>query len=347
MAMDIGLNCTLKGAKCYLAACIESGVCKLASAAVDRIVNSTSASTPCADSTTTGSANTTSSAATSCHYGLYPLGTIGKAKIWVGRAAAVCRMIKGQPKPVALVINVMGDDPWRRKEDTGEVTGNKGARKLLPKGLFDIYEPTPEMIVDWPDFGIPTMDRRWWLRLNAALAKIDGDVILHCQGGHGRTGTAASILAAMNGWAGTDRCPVEWLRSVYCDKAVECKEQIDYIADMAECHITSTPHMDWKQDWGTDQGYGYLSAGKLGGDPKAVWKGGPGGGYVTVTTPKPRKLSIRQYRKWLRRQAHKGKLEVAVKNLTDNAMCLVEGEWYQWSAVNRKFTWKCSLHRDK
>jgi len=343
MPMDIGINCTLKGARCYLAACIESGACKLASAAVDRIVNSTSASTPSADSTTTGGVDNTSK---TCHYGLYALGTVGKAKLWVGRAAAVCRWIKGQPKPVALILNMMGDEPWRKKEETGEVIGNKGARKLLPKSLFDSYEPTPEMIVDWPDFGIPTMDRRWWVRLNAALAKVEGDVILHCQGGHGRTGTAAAILAAMNGWPGKDRCPVEWLRAVYCEKAVECKEQIRYIEDMAECHVTSNPFLDWRAEFGDNRGgYSYLAPSNLGGDPKAVWKGGPGGGYVTVTTPKPKKLSIRQYRKWVRRQAHKGKSEPTMKTITDNAMVCVEGEWYQWIAATRKFVWKCSLHK--
>jgi len=324
--MDYGVDCTLKGLKCYKASCMETGECALAHAALDRILHSTA--TTCADSTTTGDAAVLpmTNAQEHCHYGLYPIGKAGKAQIWVGREAAISNSIRNggaiEPRrePVSLIINCAGDAPWALPaERAGTVVGNSGAKKVLPGVLFDEHVPTPQIVVDWPDYGIPTLDRHWWVRLNAALRKIAGDVIVHCLGGHGRTGTAASILAVMNGWNG-EKCPVTWLREVYCRQVVECQEQIDYITRITGAKITARPR-------------GWQSAGQR----TVTW--------TPVAKRKPT-MSIRKYKKWRRDWAKlypKGKFPPeSVEDLMrggNKRVVMVDGEWWRFDPATKTFTW--------
>jgi hypothetical protein len=90
--------------------------------------------------------------------------------------------------------------------------------------------PWPHAHVDWPDFGIPA-DRAAMLE---ALADVvtragAGEVVeLGCLGGHGRTGTALACLAVLAGLA-DDQDPVEWVRSTYCERAVETDEQAAFV----------------------------------------------------------------------------------------------------------------------
>jgi hypothetical protein len=93
------------------------------------------------------------------------------------------------------------------------------------------FQPSPFMTVDWPDGGVPPFQRKWWEGLRKALEEVKGDVVIFCQGGHGRTGTAASILAGMEGLT-KKGCPVRWVRKHYCTKAVETTAQINYISEI-------------------------------------------------------------------------------------------------------------------
>lgn len=335
MAQEIGINCTLKGAHCYLSACIESGVCKLGEQAVDRIINATSG--PAADSTTTGGAKVpaTVKAAPLCHSGLYRLGGVGKASIWCGRAAAVTDHIPGQPEQVALIVCLMGHDKYLQREEMGLVTGNAGARKLLPRSLFVSHAPTPVLTLDWEDFGVPELDTAWWVRLNDALAKIDGDVIFYCEGGHGRTGTAMSILAHMNGWCGRQD-PVEWLRAVYCKSVVEAEKQIIYIEKITGFPVAAKPTFAGWMDYGNQHGVGWNATQSAPGKQKAFAFGGAS-----------KTMSIRKYKKWCRLQQKRGVNDIRrIDQLADVEMILVDGQWFLWTKADKSFKWQGTLAKD-
>ena len=55
------------------------------------------------------------------------------------------------------------------------------------------------------------------------------NVLVACQGGHGRTGTVLSCLIMAAGVIPAKNDPITWLRERYCEKAVESQDQIDYI----------------------------------------------------------------------------------------------------------------------
>lgn len=85
------------------------------------------------------------------------------------------------------------------------------------------------LCLDWQDRSIPTFNTKFWDRLWEYIStEHKGDVFIHCLGGHGRTGTIASILSKYAGICG-DTNPILWLRKNYCEEAVESKSQIWYV----------------------------------------------------------------------------------------------------------------------
>ncbi len=103
----------------------------------------------------------------------------------------------------------------------------------------DLPAAQPQIIkIGWPDGGVPDFSEQDWLRLLDVLQesslsrKRDIDVLVCCVGGHGRTGTALSILAALTGVEREN--PVGFIRREYCPKAVESKPQCSYIRGIAK-----------------------------------------------------------------------------------------------------------------
>lgn len=104
--------------------------------------------------------------------------------------------------------------------------------------LFSNYKKydTEHIVLDWPDFNIPSLSRDFWVNLSKVLKKKGRDrarngkiykVLVHCMGGHGRTGTALGILGVLIGnWESNI---VERVREIHCYKAVENGKQIRYI----------------------------------------------------------------------------------------------------------------------
>lgn len=82
--------------------------------------------------------------------------------------------------------------------------------------------------VNWPDFGLPRDRLAFTDGLAALLSRArQGELVeLGCLGGHGRTGTALACLAVI---AGLDSDPVQWVRSAYCERAVETDEQAEFV----------------------------------------------------------------------------------------------------------------------
>ncbi len=264
-----------------------------------------------------------------CHSGLYNVGNIGKAKIWIGRETAVVRKIPGAAAPVRLIVNCCYDAHWTKLPvERHTVAGNPGAHDLLGEKLFIKEPPVPQIGVDWPDFGVPEIGKSWWVRLNAALSKIDGDVIFHCVGGHGRSGTALSILAALNGWCGPDKCPVTWLRQVYCKNVVESVEQLEYIEAMIGRLIPAEPSKFWSNATQATS---------------VPFEKAP-----TCPPMKQPTMSLRKYAKFLRSKAGKAMAKgpakdniPSVKELKSRkirTIVIVGGDWFQFDPDTGKFT---------
>lgn len=118
-------------------------------------------------------------------------------------------------------VTFAADDPYRRD--------------ALPSyGLYldDRWRPPwPYSHLDWPDFGVPTDPGRLRDALEDVLARARcGETVeIGCLGGHGRTGTALACLAVLTGTSPTEA--VAWVRSNYCEKAVETDAQERLVAD--------------------------------------------------------------------------------------------------------------------
>jgi hypothetical protein len=100
--------------------------------------------------------------------------------------------------------------------------------------LDDRWEPPwPHDHVEWPDFGVPSDAAALVgaLRVLHERAAEGQRVELGCLGGHGRTGTALACLAVLAGHPAPDA--VAWVRSAYCEDAVETAEQEAFVIGAA------------------------------------------------------------------------------------------------------------------
>lgn len=180
-----------------------------------------------------------------CHEGPKKVMHIGQADIFAGSLAEVHGDTDWD-----LMIRILTDDIDRQLFNT--VRMNEQAKRILPPELMALAEPPPILDLDWPDYGIPKYTREWWLCLNAALRKLGpANVVIFCYGGHGRTGTALSILAGLNAKIIRGRDPVQWVRNRYCHKAVETASQIAYVKQITGLDVESRGSLAWS---------GYLSS---------------------------------------------------------------------------------------
>lgn len=91
--------------------------------------------------------------------------------------------------------------------------------------------PWPHDHVVWPDFSVPTDEAALRAALGDLLdrARAGQEVEVGCLGAHGRTGTALACAAVLAGIAPDEA--VEWVKSNYCERAVETAEQMRFVAD--------------------------------------------------------------------------------------------------------------------
>jgi len=121
-----------------------------------------------------------------------------------------------------------------------DLTGNHGdnfvwstggfERTLITEAPFLPTEPWLSLYV--ADFKAPVYPRETWEALAEDILDLlnrGTDVLIACSGGHGRTGTAAAILAGLIIPSDVGDQPITWLRKLYCDHAVESKEQVEYV----------------------------------------------------------------------------------------------------------------------
>lgn len=179
-----------------------------------------------------------------------------RADIWAGSADAVSRTHDRWDFVLSLGFDI--GSRLGTKLRLNEPAERLRASGVLPPGL--LYQPIPPVLhVSWEDHSVPSLPRSWWVKLLETLPKVPakGDtpqIAIHCQGGHGRTGTALSVLAALGGLIGKRKDPVVWVRRQYCDSAVESSSQLDYVetitgrkvrAKLSKVEILSKYDQEW------------------------------------------------------------------------------------------------------
>lgn len=97
------------------------------------------------------------------------------------------------------------------------------------------WNPTgPAVLLDWPDFGVPTDNATADREIQAAFARARAGerVEVACIGGHGRTGTVLACMAVLTGVPGDEA--VGWVRGTYCSRAVEEPRQKYWVERFAD-----------------------------------------------------------------------------------------------------------------
>ena len=93
--------------------------------------------------------------------------------------------------------------------------------------------------INWPDYGIPKDLATACIQIGSAYVMIEdgSDVEIGCWGGHGRTGTilACMVLLDMRGEWTADQA-IAWVKTSYCDKAIEVDEQKWFIKYFSNKH---------------------------------------------------------------------------------------------------------------
>ncbi len=141
--------------------------------------------------------------------------------------------------------------------------------KLQSASFKRLVQKAPEVLsLDWPDMGVPSLGKAFWVELARILTKKGLDrarsgnsykVMVHCMGGHGRTGTALAILMGLL----TDREGdlVDIIQTEYCNHSVETERQIRYVELVTDTKSKAKPSKSYAMPILTDEVY------------NSVWKG--------------------------------------------------------------------------
>lgn len=162
--------------------------------------------------------------------------------LWLGSLSGVEAAVQGRHLLPALVVNLSG--MIGRFTTSLPVTPNEVAAERLPPDL--LYSPADEepavLDVEWEDGYIPAnLTSAWWSLLSDTIYQTEGDSVICCMGGHGRTGVAGAIVAHMLDIEKAQDDPVQWIRDTYCDQAVESRVQIRYVDMMTKTKTKELP----------------------------------------------------------------------------------------------------------
>lgn len=215
----------------------------------------------------TGIAYGTSGLVPNCHTGPLDVMEIGGSVIWASKW-------DDMNDDLTWDLRIRLNDRFAFLDGSPLINADEKAQKLFaatPELLAVQYPPT--ISINWPDYGTPPLDKAWWKGMVTALSNMPAgsNVAIYCQGGHGRTGTALSILAALSGNVPANTDPVYWVRKNYCEEAVESWSQIDYIGQMTGEEITSLPTSQLKANADKASGKNDLWQGFEKG-PDGVWR---------------------------------------------------------------------------
>lgn len=91
------------------------------------------------------------------------------------------------------------------------------------------YSAPNYLQIDWTDREAPDLAPEFWIDLSKLL---EGSVLVCCQGGHGRSGTAMVCLMMCYEPTYTPYDAICHLRALHCGRAIESKVQHDYINEV-------------------------------------------------------------------------------------------------------------------
>jgi hypothetical protein len=96
------------------------------------------------------------------------------------------------------------------------------------------WAPTwPAELIEWEDFGVPADPQRAAAQIRGAFerARSGERVEVGCAGGLGRTGTVLACMAVLAGVPSTEA--VAWVRATYDARAVETRQQEEFVRSFA------------------------------------------------------------------------------------------------------------------
>lgn len=170
-------------------------------------------------------------------------------------------------KAPVVVDLAMGPDETMAPFNKSALSGGT----IVPAGWScDDYtgriDPPKYMIeLDFPDFGVPQVDKLFWYALCDDIVEHDIKTIsTQCAGGHGRTGVQLCILYYLLNDDDvkstiTDAGQlIELIRELHCDHAVETDGQQRYIANVLDIDVGESKIESTYGGWG---GYSYGGGG--------------------------------------------------------------------------------------
>lgn len=130
----------------------------------------------------------------------------------------------------AGIRHFAGDLILNLTDTPGPSKSNIYAIKSLSKHMQILPE---EIMLICNDFGTPPVKSSFWTAFHQyCKSKNYTSVCIHCEQGHGRTGTAiCSLLIALKNINFIDS--ISYIREAYCPNAVESEEQLKYLVDLA------------------------------------------------------------------------------------------------------------------
>lgn len=190
-----------------------------------------------------------------CHAGNVPILKMGEHTLYAGGISKGVH--PGEGMVVVDLANSKSVSEFVGPYST-ELKGN-----MFPSFTAAAVLNGPAAWLDFPlgDYQVPThVARPAWNAMAKDAKKILGhhDMLFFCQGGHGRTGLAVSILVWLlvseKTWMGEKPeglldDPVKWLRAVYCKEAVDTLDQHKYVYKMLGLNIDPPPYVKAVTPW--------------------------------------------------------------------------------------------------
>lgn len=136
-------------------------------------------------------------------------------------------------------VSYFASDALGVREFSGDLVLNLSGKSNLtgmsqmPEELRNHLDmPYTEIMIPFPDGGIPLVKSSFWKTVHAWIkSKGYKTVCVHCEAGHGRTGTFLSALAVANlRW--TVEKSVKHLRYQICRHLVETSNQCEYLVEL-------------------------------------------------------------------------------------------------------------------
>jgi hypothetical protein len=174
---------------------------------------------------------------------------IGRCTLWAGNSKSYLNATVDYD----LIIDLAG------KVTPFNVTGiPKWLARFTKAAAIEVYR------LPWADMQPPSLTLKQWRGLVADLgqgkrshrSRRDINVLIQCEAGHGRTGTALACLAAASGCT---EHPIDFVRRLYCSEAVETDGQCWYVADMFQVEDREGSQKSVQ----TTAPTGYMSGGKF------------------------------------------------------------------------------------